>query len=614
MTLRLAVCFGALTVSCCAVAVIDTGRTPIEALRALGTKGNRSLLQCTGNVDTALLFWTLPSLGPKLDLVGSLSQRDEQNLLAAGCEWLWATEPGLISLELYSGRRLVRSYGDRVTYHQSDSSPPPTDRNGTQWICDNGLLVEHVEVTLENQIAIVIESDLSTITINQCDKSQGTNLLNGTNKCHHTTECIFKEQTPRRFVSGNYWCACKTGYYSTDGRFDGADVEASLSEIDEKYSCNPCSIGCDDCQGPDSCMARFSWIKRSIFLIITLVCIVLTVILIWFVHKNRRIKVFRIASPTFLVITLIGCIIMYSEMGMMFPQCSQQLCVATKWTRHFGFCITYSALLMKTWRVSLTYRVKSAHKLKLTDNQLLQWMTPILVIILVYMGSWTLSDPPLAVLVKSEEGTKFWQCSSDWWDHCLAAGEVLFLAWGVRVCYVVRNAESFYNEAKLISFAIYNIFIVNIIMMIIHFLLFPNIGPDLKYTLGFIRTQLSTSVTIGLVFGSKVVRVLSGQGDHWDSKGLPAKGLMSYEMSCADARDEPVDLQTENDQLKEEVFKMATQIGLMRNSLMHVNNRHLRKNGCSACNPTASNQQSPTGKTAGGFFKSLGSNNCLAPL
>lgn len=46
----------------------------------------------------------------------------------------------------------------------------------------------------------------------------------------------------------------------------------------------------------------------------------------------------------------------------------------------------------------------------------------------------------------------------------MAIGEVVFLAWGVRVCYNVRNAESLYNEARLISFAIYNIAIVNITM------------------------------------------------------------------------------------------------------------------------------------------------------
>lgn len=47
----------------------------------------------------------------------------------------------------------------------------------------------------------------------------------------------------------------------------------------------------------------------------------------------------------------------------------------------------------------------------------------------------------------------------------MAIGEVLFLAWGIRICYNVRNAESMYNEAKLISYAIYNIAMVNTIMV-----------------------------------------------------------------------------------------------------------------------------------------------------
>lgn len=50
-------------------------------------------------------------------------------------------------------------------------------------------------------------------------------------------------------------------------------------------------------------------------------------------------------------------------------------------------------------RVSLTYRVKSAHKVKLTDNQLLQWMVPILLVMLIYLGTWTLSATPSAEVV-----------------------------------------------------------------------------------------------------------------------------------------------------------------------------------------------------------------------
>ena len=46
----------------------------------------------------------------------------------------------------------------------------------------------------------------------------------------------------------------------------------------------------------------------------------------------------------------------------------------------------YNALLYS--RVSLTYRVKSAHKLKLTDNQLLQWMIPIILIMAIFLSTW----------------------------------------------------------------------------------------------------------------------------------------------------------------------------------------------------------------------------------
>ena len=60
------------------------------------------------------------------------------------------------------------------------------------------------------------------------------------------------------------------------------------------------------------------------------------------------------------------------------------------------------------FRVNLTYRVKSAHKLKLTDKQLLQWMIPILLIMAIYLSTWSVlaslsSQSPLI-------NTKFSNC------------------------------------------------------------------------------------------------------------------------------------------------------------------------------------------------------------
>jgi G protein-coupled receptor 158 len=81
--------------------------------------------------------------------------------------------------------------------------------------------------------------------------------------------------------------------------------------------------------------------------------------------------------------------------------------------------------------------------------------------------------------------------------------------------------------------------------------LFPQAGPDMKYLLGFIRTQLSTSTTIALVFFSKIRRILAGQGDKWDNRSK-AQGISAS--FCTNGGglmpDEGVDLYQENEELK----------------------------------------------------------------
>ncbi|KAG8238877.1 hypothetical protein J437_LFUL018659, partial [Ladona fulva] len=341
--------------------------------------------------------------------------------------------------------------------------------------------------------------------------------------------------------------------------------------------CLKCAEGCKKCKDSAPCLANYNWPFRITLLSISISCVVSTLALVGYVYHHRKIKVFKVASPIFLGITLLGCAIMYLEMAAIFPVLDLYSCIATKWTRHLGFCVTYTALLMKTWRVSLTFRVKSAHKVKLTDKQLLQWMFPILLVMLIYLGTWTLGSPPDAEDIRDQSGLIFKQCTYNWWDHSLAIGEVLFLGWGIRVCLNVRNAESLFNEARFISYAIYNIAVVNIAMVAFHLLIFPRVGPDIKYLLGFVRTQLSTTVTIGLVFGPKIYRVLRGLGDQYESR-VRAKGVSaSFSLNGLGlGPDENSDLYQENEELKEEVQKLAAQIEFMKIVHMEMNNRHVR--------------------------------------
>ncbi|XP_014256186.1 probable G-protein coupled receptor CG31760 [Cimex lectularius] len=435
-----------------------------------------------------------------------------------------------------------------------------------------------------------IDVDISHLDVNQCDSSEDDDsnqivAFKGSHKCHSSTKCIYHNEE-HKWSKGNYVCHCRKGYYMTNEvPFLGNLVEAAWLErkanqsttYDEIFKCKRCSEGCATCRGPAPCLAQYKWPFRIALMSISATCVLFTLCLIVYVYHHRRLKIFKVASPIFLCITLIGCVIMYLEMAAIFPVLDMYSCIATKWSRHLGFCITYTALLMKTWRVSLTYRVKSAHKVKLTDKQLLQWMFPILLVMLIYLGTWTLSAAPIGEDIKDNTGLSFKQCTYNWWDHSIAIGEVLFLGWGIRVCYSVRNAESLFNEARLISYAIYNIAIVNCAMVAFHLFLFPRAGPDIKYLLGFIRTQLSTTVTIALVFGPKVVRVLKGQGDQWDKRARARAVTASFSLNGIGlVTEETTDLYQENEELKEEIQKLAGQIEFMRIVSMEMNNRHVK--------------------------------------
>lgn len=94
-------------------------------------------------------------------------------------------------------------------------------------------------------------------------------------------------------------------------------------------------------------------------------------------------------------------------------------------------------------RISGLFRVKSAHKIKLTDRQLLQWMFPVLFIMVIYLGAWSAGSPAAPEILYYQNTVKYPQCAYGWWDHCLVLGKhfpkgktsrttALFLARGLR--------------------------------------------------------------------------------------------------------------------------------------------------------------------------------------
>lgn len=152
--------------------------------------------------------------------------------------------------------------------------------------------------------------------------------------------------------------------------------------------------------------------------------------------------------------------------------------------------------LFPPFRISVIFRVRSAKAVKITDASLIKKLSLLCGFVSVALLVRTLVSPPDVIVGRTADNLKAFLCRTDWWDHTFTSRksnpislmmsrnilffyrfsfhaltllyfffimqtvEVLFLAWGVRLCIVVRKAPSEFNESRFISMAIYNEFLL----------------------------------------------------------------------------------------------------------------------------------------------------------
>lgn len=125
------------------------------------------------------------------------------------------------------------------------------------------------------------------------------------------------------WTRGAYQCLCRPGYFSArhPNGFNGTIMEVAYQEYRENVStyyiedfrCVACAEGCSQCNSSAPCLASYNWIFRLSLLSISVLCAGFTLTLAGYMYRHRKVKVFKVASPIFLTITLLGCAIMYFE-------------------------------------------------------------------------------------------------------------------------------------------------------------------------------------------------------------------------------------------------------------------------------------------------------------
>ncbi|XP_037944157.1 uncharacterized protein LOC119676962 [Teleopsis dalmanni] len=88
---------------------------------------------------------------------------------------------------------------------------------------------------------------------------------------------------------------------------------------------------------------------------------------------------------------------------------------------------------------------------------------------------------------------------------------------------MVRKAPSEFNESRFISMAIYNEFLLTCFLNVSMLFLQSPANPDLLYIIFFCHTQLTVTLLLALIFGSKVYIVLRSGKSHQENIALGAK-------------------------------------------------------------------------------------------
>ncbi|CAM1308461.1 Uncharacterised protein g4862 [Pycnogonum litorale] len=371
-----------------------------------------------------------------------------------------------------------------------------------------------------------IDIDLRRVDIDQCpakkdDHNPELNVFAGSDKCKPTTTYC-EHITGLGFRRGSYNCVCKPGYYfpetsSTRKYYNGSEVEEEyeknlmglLNTYDNEngFECVRCPEGCDTCIDDRPCLLSLNWLQRSVILILTTIIIGCLIIVLTFLCIYSEVKVIKAASPVLLRIIILGAFLLYSTMIVMYPKPTTVSCTIRIWLRELGFFFGYGALMLKTWRISVVFRVRSAKAIKITDLDLIKRLGLIVFFVIVFLSVRTTVATPHVVSEMSYNDLKAFMCSTDWWDHAFTGLEIIFLMWGICLCVVVRKAPSEFNESRYISMAIYNEFFLSIFLNVSMIFLRSPANPDLLYIIFFCHNQLTTTLLLCLIFGSKVSNI-----------------------------------------------------------------------------------------------------------
>ncbi|KAM9971299.1 hypothetical protein ACTFIW_011276 [Dictyostelium discoideum] len=259
-------------------------------------------------------------------------------------------------------------------------------------------------------------------------------------------------------------------------------------------------------------------IKISI-LSVSIFCIFICVLGMIFITVLRNARILKSSSPSFLLLILFGCIVIFTGCILFSQSATDKTCQGRVWLLSIGYTIFLGSLLVKNWRVWLLFDNKKLRKRSITNWKLYPWVAGILVVDVLILALWQgLGD------IRSESriiGTAFYQytnvCTNN--DQGSIALYILLSFHGIKLlgtCFIsfkikLVDIEEF-NESKPITTSVFLIlFCIFTIILLIAPAPSPSFLPSSPpqpiatlETIICICSVTTTAISIGLLFGDKI--------------------------------------------------------------------------------------------------------------
>ena len=316
-------------------------------------------------------------------------------------------------------------------------------------------------------------------------------------------------------------------YWSCDDKeskvdFTGKSVnlhkpnEKNPSNIDYDYYCDS-FIDCENLSDETTggCSTNYM-IVYIIFGVIAGLLVFLAIFFLIFTIISGiivRLTRFRAASPTFLIIICISCIVGFCSIFAWYGKPQKVACGFQPWLLGLGMVSMINALIAKSFRIWRVFKYPMKRKIISDFELIVLWIIldlPALFILFL----WTLISTPTAAMRNiGQDDVDHLVCTTGGFTgppggiiffFILVGYQGLVLVFGAFLSIVTRGVPSLFNESKLIAISIYNLVFLAVIIIPVVIVL-DTLNPFIAWIIRTISVLYAFAATLTLQFVPKVL-------------------------------------------------------------------------------------------------------------